>query len=189
MFNYKITIIGDSAIGKTSLLYRLINKSFKNTVSTIGASFFTYNYYHDDHKITLQLWDTAGQERYRSLIPMYVRNSQGILYTFDLSNIDSLDSLLNYWIPLINIDCAIFFIGTKYDLVNLSETDIKKINKKISNVVGNNFKLFITSSFTGYGIDNAFNTIAISLYDSNIEPLYTSNIIEKQIVEKKCCYN
>ena len=71
---YKIVILGDQGVGKTSLLTRFMYESFEeNYLSTVGIDFCSKTMYLDDRTIRLQIWDTAGQERFRTLIPSYIR--------------------------------------------------------------------------------------------------------------------
>lgn len=73
-------LVGDSGVGKTSLLDIFVNKEFnKSLKSTIGVEFATKNINIDNKSIKAQIWDTAGQERYRAITRAYVRNSKEFL--------------------------------------------------------------------------------------------------------------
>lgn len=98
----KIVIIGDSGVGKTSIVRRyLMNinssvpkiKDFDRVESTIGAAYYTIQL--DQNK--LQIWDTAGQERFRSICPIYFRGSSGCVCVFDVCNRNSFLNV-DYWV-------------------------------------------------------------------------------------------
>ena len=87
MYHKKIVVVGDSAVGKTSIVARYINDTFyPNNESTIGAAFFSKVIEsRDGIKDKIEIWDTAGQERYRSLVPMYYREAAGALIVYDVT--------------------------------------------------------------------------------------------------------
>jgi small GTP-binding protein len=134
---YKIIIIGESRIGKTSILKRLETNQFhENTISTVGLDFV--NFYHtiDSCKVKLQLWDTAGQERFRTITRSHFRNTKGIIFAFDISNKDSFD-MLEYWFQTIEFDnnienkTIVYLIGNKMDLEydrDITYIDAKNVN-------------------------------------------------------------
>ena len=96
--NYKIVIIGDINVGKTSILSRFRYGSFEPAyMPTLGIDFFTKNLFYEDKTIRLILWDTAGQERFRSLIPSYLKNADCIIIVFDITSKESFNSL-NHWL-------------------------------------------------------------------------------------------
>ena len=106
-FMFKIVLIGDSNVGKSSLLIRFSDDSFtENYITTIGVDFRfrTLTFDNDDNKdyskasstkstVKLQIWDTAGQERYRTITNAYYRGSDGILLVADATNKRSLDNI------------------------------------------------------------------------------------------------
>jgi len=91
----KIVIMGNSGVGKTSLLYRYTQNKFdpKNTTSTSGAFFVTKKVYVNGLKVRLQLWDTAGQERFRSMAPMYYRGANAALLLYDITNASTFEDI------------------------------------------------------------------------------------------------
>ena len=100
---YKILILGDPGIGKTSLIHRYITNEFlENTKSTMGLDYQTkeVNITPND-KIILKLWDTAGSEKYNSIAKNYFTNCDGIILCFDVTNIKTFNNL-NNWINYIN---------------------------------------------------------------------------------------
>ncbi|KAJ8931405.1 hypothetical protein NQ314_015677 [Rhamnusium bicolor] len=92
---FKIIVIGDPNVGKTTLTYRFCEGKFLDLAeATIGVDFRSRTVNIDGEDITLQLWDTAGQERYRmSMIRHYYRNTHAIVFVYDVTNAASFDSL------------------------------------------------------------------------------------------------
>ena len=86
-FQFKLVLLGDSAVGKSSLVLRFVKKQFfEYQESTIGAAFLTQTLVVDDNTVKFEIWDTAGQERYHSLAPMYYRGAAAAIVVYDLTN-------------------------------------------------------------------------------------------------------
>eukprot|EP01123_Difflugia_compressa_P002324 TRINITY_DN13021_c0_g1_i1.p1 TRINITY_DN13021_c0_g1~~TRINITY_DN13021_c0_g1_i1.p1 ORF type:complete len:202 (+),score=35.50 TRINITY_DN13021_c0_g1_i1:47-652(+) len=93
----KIIVLGESGVGKTSLLVRYVDNKFNiNTKSTIGADFLSKPIEVDDQPVTLQIWDTAGQERFQGLGTTFYRGSDGAIFVFDVSRKATFDALLQW---------------------------------------------------------------------------------------------
>ena len=91
MNNKKIVILGESAVGKSSILLRYLYGKFKETSeSTIGAAYSSKIVTNSGKKEKVEIWDTAGQERYKSLVPMYYRDAHGALVVYDITNKESI---------------------------------------------------------------------------------------------------
>ena len=92
----RLLLLGDSAVGKSSLLLRFCEGRFENNfVITIGVDFKTKNMNIEGKQHRVQVWDTAGQERFRTITPAYYRNAMGVLILFDVTNKKSFDSMLS----------------------------------------------------------------------------------------------
>merc|ERR1712194_943693 len=90
----KVIILGDSGVGKTSLMNQYVNKKFTNQYkATIGADFLTKELVIDDKYVTMQIWDTAGQERFQSLGVAFYRGADRCVLVHDLTNPKSFDNL------------------------------------------------------------------------------------------------
>ena len=117
----KIVLLGDSQVGKTSIISRITNDNFEEEISTIGAAFNTYMISTPSGTIQLQIWDTAGQEQYRSMTPMYYRSSDAILFVFDITNFPSFESIKG-WIKEVQATSSnrtkFVLVGNKADLSN-----------------------------------------------------------------------
>ena len=93
MRQYKLVLLGESAVGKSSLVLRFVKNQFDDfRESTIGAAFLTQTVALDDgDTVKFEIWDTAGQERYKSLAPMYYRNANCAVVVYDITQPSSLD--------------------------------------------------------------------------------------------------
>jgi small GTP-binding protein len=116
---FRICLLGDSGVGKTSVLTRFCDNSFKeNYNSTLGVDFRIVTLKYKDIISKLNIWDTAGQERFKSLAVNYLHNSHGFIFVFDLTNKESFENIVS-WINLsfdTNKNSIInFLIGNKCD--------------------------------------------------------------------------
>jgi len=119
-YNFKLVTLGESGVGKTSIIYQWMNINNQVAASTIGASFYSkdINILQND-TMKLEIWDTAGQERFNSLVSMYINRSNFNILVFDLSDKQSFNSIRNKWIKLINAssnDGELILVGNKADL-------------------------------------------------------------------------
>jgi len=119
---FKILLIGDSGVGKSSILSRYADDTFSfDSHTTIGVDFKIKTVIHENKCIKLQIWDTAGQERFRTITTSYYRGSHAIIIAFDLTNYESFNNVKT-WISEIDkhISNKIFMVlvGTKSDLVS-----------------------------------------------------------------------
>ena len=95
--NLKILILGDSAVGKTTLLLKYVDGYFPNIyVATIGVEYKIKKINLNGININLQIWDTAGQERFRGITKNFLKGADGIIYAFDITNKASFDNLKNW---------------------------------------------------------------------------------------------
>jgi len=166
--NYKIVVIGDINVGKTSILSRFRYGSFEQSyMPTLGIDFFTKNLFYEDKTIRLILWDTAGQERFRSLIPSYLKNADCIIIVYDITNKDSFNSLTHWLNDAKNntIEGTIFVIcGNKIDLKEKRVVTNEEIDEYIKK---ENLLYVECSAMNGEGIKELFNLIAKNLGESN----------------------
>ena len=137
---FKYIIVGDSNVGKTSIISSLIFNTFKSEYSTtIGVDFSTKMLEVDDMIVKLQLWDTAGQESFRSITKCYYRGAIGAIVVFDLTNKHSFDNVVYWFNDIINSDreekTQILLIGNKNDLEQkVSNKDIENLLKEYENI-------------------------------------------------------
>ena len=97
----KVVLIGESGVGKTSIISRYISNTFKSQLmSTPGANFVTKMIIMEDdnQSIKFEIWDTAGQERYRALAKVFYKNAAVCVLVYDITRKASFDELKNYWV-------------------------------------------------------------------------------------------
>ena len=169
---FRAILIGNSFVGKTSIIKKLINEDFSNEYrETIGGAFYTYTYHYLNQIIILQIWDTAGQEKYQSLGPIYYRNSNIGIFVYDQNNEESFNSLKN-WIKLyysvVSNNNLIYIVGNKSDL-----EENNNIQKKVDKFCKDNNYLFIkVSALNGFNIERLFQNICLKLIEQ-----YNENLI------------
>jgi Ras-related protein Rab-7A len=122
-FQLKVIVLGDSGVGKTSILNRFVKQEFsQNYRATVGADFLFKEYVVDGKNITLQLWDTAGQERFQSLGNAFYRGTDCCLLVFDITNLESFENLVSWKKEFLERsgneknEFPIILIGNKCDL-------------------------------------------------------------------------
>ena len=101
-FRFNILLLGDSNVGKTSLIKRFIKNKFdSNDSSTVGLEFENKKVKINDKIIQLNIMDTAGQEKYRAIAKNAVKSANGIIFVFDLNNKESFNNI-KYWLNNLN---------------------------------------------------------------------------------------
>ncbi|KAL4885095.1 ras family-domain-containing protein [Aspergillus karnatakaensis] len=118
----KLVLLGEAAVGKSSLVLRFVNNDFQeNKEPTIGAAFLTQKCSLPTRTIKFEIWDTAGQERFASLAPMYYRNAQAALVVYDVTKPSSLTKA-KHWVAELQRQASpgivIALVGNKLDLTN-----------------------------------------------------------------------
>ncbi len=197
----KILVLGDSAVGKTSLLLKYTDDYFPNVyVTTIGVEYKTKIIKVNGLDITLQIWDTAGQERFRSLAKTFMQGADGILFVYDITSKKSFDSIKN-WIRQtedVNDSFQKIIVGNKSDLSNKREVTKDNLNKFCSN--NGKVKGIEMSAKLGENVKETFemlvNDIVGNLTSEQIKEKFCKkeketknlkNINNKNNTKKKCC--
>ena len=201
----KILLIGDSTVGKSSILRKFIDNKFEETsTSTIGVDFRFKIINKKEKKINLRIWDPSGQERYRSLTQNYYRNANGIIFIFDLTNYTTFENIQN-WLTeskMCESQAKYLLVGNKVDL---EEKKDKNLTKEIIETFAekNNMKYYEISAKTGINIDKIFKKMVdlilvdksekeinekyIDDYEINDGSFIICDASEKPIKKKKCC--
>jgi len=169
-FVFKITVIGDGEVGKTSLIKKFTKGSFKEDyIKTIGAQFSKYNEIIDNDEIKLAFWDIAGQDEFHFLRPSFFKESRAaiIVYSLEENKLgrESFKHITNWHDDIKKYcgDIPVIVFGNKVDLVdeeNLDDVNILKlVNKR--KFLG----YYRTSAKTGKGVISAFHVIITELYN------------------------
>eukprot|EP00042_Codosiga_hollandica_P032601 m.209927 g.209927 ORF g.209927 m.209927 type:complete len:201 (-) comp53954_c0_seq2:163-765(-) len=163
---FKLLLIGDSAVGKTCILFRFSDDSFNTTfIATIGIDFKIRTIEIDGKKIKLQIWDTAGQERFKSMAPMYYRGAVAAVVVYDVTNPDSFNAI-NDWIKdlkkICEKDVVVCIVGNKVDLRPSVPASITTTQGQQLAQAHNAF-FFETSAKDNLGVADAFLRITQEL--------------------------
>lgn len=182
----KVVLIGKSGVGKTSIISRYTTNVFKESLMTTpGANFTTKQVEFPQYKkaIKFEIWDTAGQERYRSLAKVFYNNASACILVYDITNKDTFDDLINYWVPEIKEntpkDIILALAGNKsdkYDKTEVSEEEGKSLAKEIKSIY------MRTSAKLNSSIDELFNAIGNKFLNPNME--ITSNLTKEEMILK-----
>lgn len=161
----KVIILGDSGVGKTSLMNRYVNKKFSTQYkATIGADFVTKDVVVDDKLVTMQIWDTAGQERFQSLGVAFYRGADCCVLVYDVTaptTFKSLDSWRDEFLiqasPRDPENFPFIVIGNKIDQENRA-VSAKRAQAWCQSK--NNIPYFETSAKEAVNVESAFITVA-----------------------------
>jgi len=161
----KVIILGDSGVGKTSLMNQYVNKKFSNQYkATIGADFLTKEVTVDDRLVTMQIWDTAGQERFQSLGVAFYRGADCCVLVYDVTapnSFKTLDSWRDEFLiqasPRDPENFPFVVLGNKVDLENRA-VSAKRAQQWCTSK--NGIPYFETSAKEGVNVEQAFQAIA-----------------------------
>lgn len=168
--SFKIIIIGNSNVGKSSLTKRATKDIFEKTyTTTVGFEFFTFNYIYLDKIIKLQIWDTCGQEIYRSLVQSFYRSSSLAVIVFSIDNLESFKNV-SLWVKEVkkfsSPEVKIFLVGTKSDLEEKREVFSNDIKDLLCDY---DIKYYLeTSALTGFNSKRLFIDICKVMSEENI---------------------
>lgn len=187
----KLVLLGEAAVGKSSLVLRFVNNDFQpNKEPTIGAAFLTQKCQLPNRVIKFEIWDTAGQERFASLAPMYYRNAQAALVVYDITKPSSLVKA-KHWVAELQRQASpgivIALVGNKLDLCeddapeqeqqsgeNAADEDggaARKVSTDEAKAYADEEGLlfFETSAKTGHNVSEVFTAIANSIPETNLK--------------------
>jgi len=167
--NVKLLLIGNSSVGKSSLLLRFSDEQFlpeDESSATIGVDFRVHKMEVKGRKVKLSIWDTAGQERFRTITSSYYRGAQGIILVYDVSNRESFEALPRWYSELetyVSSSVVKILVGNKVD---------KEFSRQVPAAEAQQFAsrmstLFIeTSAKTSVGVQEVFQEVVEKILDT-----------------------
>ena len=191
----KIIILGSSKVGKTSLLNQYFNKEFNNPVQTIGIDLRTKYFEFNKETVKINFIDTAGQERFDSISGNYLKNVNGVLLVYDISQQNTFKKI-EFWNEQIkkhnNAYYSVVLIGNKIDLEDCRQVKFEEgidMGKQIK------CKFYETSAKNNINVTECFNKIAYLTYKNFLKNGFRSksfylkkNKKKEQKNNSKCCY-
>lgn len=169
---YKLVLLGDASVGKTSLVGRFVTNQFNEAVeTTVGAAFSTQSVSlaESGKTVKFEIWDTAGQERFKSLAPMYYRNASCAVVVFDLTSQPSFVRAKE-WVKQLSLsnnpDIVIALAGNKSDI---PQRQVKA--EEVKQLVLDESLIYVeTSAKSGYNVQKLFESIASRLPETPFQP-------------------
>ena len=165
-YTFKIMLLGDASVGKTSLTLRYISGFFLEDLKlTIGVDFYSKTSDFNNNKIKLQIWDFGGEERFRFLLSQYCKGANGAFFLYDITNRITLDHLPD-WTQIIREhagDVPIMLIGSKLDLERF-----RAVPREDGILAAKKYNLssFVElSSKTGQNVEKAFDVMTETLIE------------------------
>jgi Ras-related protein Rab-1A len=161
---FKLLLIGDSGVGKSSLLLRYCDNTFTDSfIATIGADYKVRELNLEGSKVKLQIWDTAGQERFRTITSSYYRGAHGIVVVYDTTNQETFQNVQK-WLQEIDRyageDVHRLLVGSKTDLSaerKVSKDEAKELADQM------NLELVETSAKDNTSVEEAFKLMATAI--------------------------
>jgi len=189
---YKIMVLGESKVGKTSLIKRFTKNVFGGVyLTTVGMDFQDKIIEIEDKKVRLQVWDTAGQERFRNVTKSYFQSSQGLLVVYDITDKESFEKI-NFWMENIKNNAPenvkLILVGNKCDLANERKVTIEDGENKARYY---NIKFFESSAKDGTNVNELFFYLANEIYQDEKtkgkDNKKTMQLGSKNKEKKGCC--
>uniref|UniRef100_A0A8C2Q804 Ras-related protein Rab-3 n=4 Tax=Cyprinidae TaxID=7953 RepID=A0A8C2Q804_CYPCA len=171
-YMFKLLIIGNSSVGKTSFLFRYADDSFTSAfVSTVGIDFKVKTVYRNEKRVKLQIWDTAGQERYRTITTAYYRGAMGFLLMYDITNQESFYAVQD-WATQIKTyswdNAQVILVGNKCDLED-DRLVSREDGQRLANELG--FQFFEASAKDNINVKQVFERLVDIICDKMNESL------------------
>ena len=187
----KIVVVGDSDVGKTSIVSRYVTGNFSAEQNpTVGAGFLSKALHVEGHSLVLNLWDTAGQERFRSLAQLFYRDAQAIVIVYDITDPSALERLQAWRADVEEKGpkrTILAIVGNKEDLVAreaVEKAEVKAYAKSLG-------ALYMrTSALADTGINELFETIAKHYAQTQLPPVKNESFViqsNSRVARKGCC--
>ncbi|CBY21653.1 unnamed protein product [Oikopleura dioica] len=174
-YMFKLLIIGNSAVGKTSFLFRYADDSYTSAfVSTVGIDFKVKTVQRNNKRVKLQIWDTAGQERYRTITTAYYRGAMGFILMYDITNEDSFNAVQDWatQIKTYSWDSAkVMLVANKADMENERVVSTER-GEELARQLG--FDFFETSAKENLNVAQSFDRLVDVICDKMAESVEES---------------
>ena len=189
----KVVLLGDSAVGKTSLMNRFVNNAFSDDyISTVGAKVskkvVKVSLEDEEYAVSFMLWDIIGSEGYKSTQSRHIAGLNGAIIVSDLSRPETIKKLEEYWIPLLKETTSdvlppILFVGNKLDLVDKEAADkalseFGEMDRRVRSAKAiDKYDIldpyYVTSAKTGHGVEEGFRTLGVMMImeHENYDPI------------------
>lgn len=178
---FKLVLLGDGRVGKTSLVLRYVNNVFSDSqTATVQASYLTKRLNINGVIATLAIWDTAGQERFHALGPIYYRDADAALLVYDIMDKDSFTRVRN-WVKelrqMASKDIILAIAANKSDLVRSQKIDLQEAERYATSIGA---KHFVTSAKLNTGIEQVFLDITTRTLEKRKSSMEEFSSIQKR---------
>jgi small GTP-binding protein len=186
---FRVITIGDTCVGKTSLISQLVHGEFNpDQVSTIGAMFVEHVELIRARRVEMQIWDTAEQERFRSLGSIYYRNAFSAVVLFDFTaqgTLERLSSWISAFLGIARGRALLVIVGNKINLEDAIAVKEETVRKWVD---GQHYHYFRTRAKTGAGVRDIFRAIAEELLrrEDQVTPQETA-VAQPPAEKPGCC--
>ncbi|NXS99608.1 RAB17 protein, partial [Jacana jacana] len=194
-YMYKVVLLGSTSVGKSSLAYRYVKNDFKESLPTVGCSFFTQTLNLEVATIKFEIWDTAGQEKYHSVCHLYYRGAHTALLVYDITKKETLNRAKQWLRDLekefLPDEIVVALVGNKMDLA---------AEREVATEEGEEFArskglLFMeTSAKSNHQVNDIFMAIAQELLRREQEKASASSLHGRSTVDlgksgmrTRCC--
>lgn len=194
---FKLLIIGDSGVGKSSLLLRFADNMFSGSyITTIGVDFKIRTVNIDGQRVKLQIWDTAGQERFRTITSTYYRGTHGVIVVYDVTNGESFANVKR-WLHEIDQNCDVVnrvLVGNKNDEPE-HKVVLTEDAQRFAETMG--IQLFETSAKDNVNVEDMFLSVTRLVLrnkqemkrqtDTHNDTIHIKNNKKQKGKTSKCC--
>ncbi|XP_053478788.1 EF-hand calcium-binding domain-containing protein 4B [Ictalurus furcatus] len=186
---FKIVLVGNSSVGKTSLLRRFCDDCFHpGTSATVGIDYSVKTLIVDNSRVALQMWDTAGQERYRSITKQFFRKADGVVVMYDIT-CEQTFTAVRSWLASVQEgagdDIPVMLLGNKTDLEGQREIQFR-VGEKLAKE--SQLIFFECSAFSGHNVTESMVHLARILKEQeDREKEKTVSLVDASSKKKSCC--
>ncbi|XP_025836915.1 ras-related protein Rab-21 [Agrilus planipennis] len=168
--NFKVVLLGEGCVGKTSLVLRYVEDKFNsNHISTVQASFLSKKVNIEGNRINLAIWDTAGQEQFHALGPLYYRSSNGAVLVYDITDEKSFQRI-KIWVKelrkMLGVDICLVIVGNKTDLESDRHVSLEEAESYAEKVGALHFQ---TSAKLNEGVEAMFYALTQKMLEKTLE--------------------